>query len=102
MRTARQRSVITALINKAKGLSLQELNDLAKLVLPMVTTNLTQTECMSMLVNALEYFSYDIQTLSIPQASSSYLTMIDGMSVFYVDFYAEKLILKEEIFGITQ
>lgn len=102
MRTARQRSVITALINKAKGLSLQELNDLAKLVLPMVTTNLTQTECMSMLVNALEYFSYDIQTLSIPQASSSYLTMIDGMSVFYVDFYAEKLILKEEIFGITE
>lgn len=102
MRTARQRSVITALINKAKGLSLQELNDLAKLVLPMVTTNLTQTECMSMLVNALEYFSYDIQTLSIPQASTSYLTMIDGMSVFYVDFYAEKLILKEEIFGITE
>lgn len=102
VRTARQRSVITALINKAKGLSLQELNDLAKLVLPMVTTNLTQTECMSMLVNALEYFSYDIQTLSIPQASSSYLTMIDGMSVFYVDFYAEKLILKEEIFGITE
>lgn len=102
MRTARQRSVITALINKAKGLSLQELNNLAKLVLPMVTTNLTQTECMSMLVNALEYFSYDIQTLSIPQASSSYLTMIDGMSVFYVDFYAEKLILKEEIFGVTE
>lgn len=102
VRTARQRSVITALINKAKGLSLAQLNDLAKLILPMVTTNLTQTECMSMLVNALEYFSYDIQTLSIPQASSSYLTMIDGMSVFYVDFYAEKLILKEEIFGITE
>ncbi len=102
VRTARQRSVITALINKAKGLSLAQLNDLAKLVLPMVTTNLTQTECMSMLVNALEYFSYDIQTLSVPQASTSYLTMIDGMSVFYVDFYAEKLILKEEIFGVTE
>lgn len=101
-RTARQRAVIEALIEKAKGMSLTELYDLVNVVLPMVATDLSQTDCLSILVNAFEYLSYDIQSLRIPEEGTYFLAMVNEMSVIKMDFDAAKALLKEKIYGITE
>ena len=56
-RTERQRKVMAEIIKKTKKLSVSEINDLADIVLPMITTNLSKGEVMSLLLNAKEYLN---------------------------------------------
>ena len=85
-RTERQRKVMTQIIKKTKGLSVSELNELADIVLPMVSTNLSQGEVMSLLLNAKEYLNYKIVNGRMPiDGSYKYLT-IRKASVLGVDF----------------
>ena len=85
-RTERQRKVLTQLIKKTKKLSLSELNDLADIILPMLSTNLKQGEVMSLLLNAKEYLNYKVVSGRMPiDGSYKYLT-IRGASVLGVNF----------------
>ena len=43
-RTARQRSLITSLLDKCREMGLRELHDLATTILPMITTDMTNKE----------------------------------------------------------
>lgn len=65
-RTMRQRIVIQEIVKKSKKLSLIQLDTLMNLVLPEVETDLEEGEIASMLLNAFDYMSYDIQQLRIP------------------------------------
>ena len=85
-RTARQREVIEALFEKAKGMKLSQLNDLANAVLPQFHTNLSQGEIFDILLHAIEYLGYDMQTCRIPMDGSYEGLMINGMSVLGIDF----------------
>lgn len=85
-RTARQREVIEALFEKAKGMKLSQLNDLANAVLPQIHTNLSQGEIFDILLHAIEYLGYDMQTCRIPVDGSYEGLMINGMSVLGIDF----------------
>lgn len=85
-RTERQRKVLTAIMQEAKNSSLSELNDLANVLLPRVTTNLTQGDVLSLMMNSLDYLNYEIVSCRMPiDGSYKYLT-IRGMSVLGVDF----------------
>ena len=85
-RTGRQRVVLTTLLNEYKNKSLTELIGLLDDILPMVTTDLTQSEILSY---ATDFFpmlaSAEIQSKRIPLEGTYKGAMINGMSVFTFD-----------------
>lgn len=97
-RTDRQRTVITAMINGAKSLSLSELNSLANVVLPMVTTDLSQGDCLSLILKAPEYLGYEVTSLRIPEVAYSFAT-INGMAVISIDFQQNAAVIQDAIYG---
>lgn len=100
-RTERQRKVLTAIFNKAKGLSLSELNDLANVLLPRITTNLTQGDVLSLILHANEYLNYDVVSCRMPIDDSYSYMKIRGMSVLGIDFDKNRKYWYENVYGST-
>lgn len=98
-RTERQRKVMAEIIKKTKKLSVSEINDLADIVLPMITTNLSKGEVMSLLLNAKEYLNYSIVNGRMPiDGSYKYMT-IRGASVLGVNFDKNKRYWYKLVYG---
>lgn len=97
-RTERQRTVLTLLIQKAKSLPLTDLYELLNKVLPLVTTDLTRADCLSLLLSSPDYLSYEVETLRIPAVDYSG-AMIDGMSVITIDFASNAEVLQDAIYN---
>lgn len=98
-RTARQREVITAVIKKASGLSLKELNALAEAVLPNITTNMEKTDILALISHAPEYLNYDVFSIRLPQDGAFSFKTINEMSVV-CPYYEQCLPLwYETVFG---
>ncbi|MDO4189823.1 MAG: LCP family protein, partial [Lachnospiraceae bacterium] len=85
-RTARQREVIMLCLEKIKGMSLSELDTLAEELLPKIRTNLTESDCASLLLMALNISSYSFDNMTIPIEGSWSNVNIRGMSVLAIDF----------------
>lgn len=98
-RTSRQRNVLMALMEKAKTLSLLELNDLMNTVLPCVTTNLTQGEVLSLLLHAGEYLDYEVDSGRIPIDGSWKGLNVRGMAVLGIDFAVNRGYWLERVYG---
>ena len=96
-RTGRQRTVITKVFEKAKTLNLLEINDLLNTFLPQVKTNLTQEEILSLLLKALEYLEYDLESHRLPVDDSWKYMRVNGMSVLGIDLEKNQKALKEFI-----
>ncbi len=96
-RTGRQRTVITKVFEKAKTLNLLEINDLLNTFLPQVKTNLTQEEILSLLLKALEYLQYDLESHRLPVDDSWKYMRVNGMSVLGIDLEKNQKALKEFI-----
>ncbi len=77
-RTDRQRKLILAVGDKIKNLNLSELNKLLTTMLSKVTTNLTQSECTSLMANALSYLNYDMQSMRIPEDGTWTEATVEG------------------------
>ncbi len=97
-RTERQRIVIAAMIEKAKSLSLSCLLYTSPVLLPLVTTDLTQADCLSLLLKSAEYLGYERVSLRIPDVQYSG-AMINGMSVISIDFPANAKVLQDTIYN---
>lgn len=66
-RSARQRLVISSLIQKCKGMNLMQLHDIAKSVLPMIITDMTPEEINGYIWEFLpQVKDVQIRTLTIP------------------------------------
>lgn len=65
-RTERQRKVMTQIFQKAKSLSLGDLNKLANEILPLVTHNLTEFETVSLLTRLPSVMGYQLETSRVP------------------------------------
>ena len=65
-RTERQRKVIEEVIKKVRKMSASQLNKFVERSLKCVTTNLTQTEVMSLLMDASEILNYELVSTRIP------------------------------------
>lgn len=95
-RTERQRRVLTKLIEKAKTLSVAELNLLLQHALPMITTDLDNTQILSY---ALELFpllpELEINTLRIPVDGGYESKIINEMAVLVPDLWYNRVKLQE-------
>lgn len=95
-RTERQRTVVSKLIEKAKSLSVSELNLLLQHALPMITTDMDDAQ---MLGYALELFpmlsELEVNTLRIPKDGTFENTVIDGMWVMLPDLYWNRVALEK-------
>lgn len=96
-RTNRQRTVIEKVFEKAKTLNLLEINDLLNTFLPQVKTNLTQEEILSLMLKALEYLQYDLESHRLPVDDSWKYMRVNGMSVLGIDLEKNQIALKEFI-----
>lgn len=95
-RTNRQRTVLNALMEKAKTMSITQLNNLLKEILPLLTTDLTDTEILSYAAQLLPMLSeLTVVTQQIPAEGAYKMTMIDGMSVLLPDLEANRKILAD-------
>ena len=97
-RTSRQRTVINTLLERAKSVPLSELYTLANVVLPMVTTDLTQGDCLSLLLKSGDYLTYDIVQYRVPGDNYD-LAMISGMSVIQINFETSAANLQDFIYS---
>lgn len=100
-RTERQRRLITSVINSLKGASVTELLGLINEVLPLVTTDLTDSEIISYATTGLTALANggEIQSARIPADDAHYSAMISGMSVLVPDLEMCQEDLKEFIYG---
>ena len=95
-RTGRQRKVLKALTEKVKELSLTEMNDLLNKMLPLITTDLKDSEILGYAAELLPLLkNLSIETQQIPAKNTYKLAKIDGKSVIVPDFKKNKLILQD-------
>jgi len=95
-RTERQRKVVSALVEKAKGLSVAELNMLLQHAFPMITSDLENTLILNF---ALELFpmlpELTVNTLRIPVDGGYESKIIDKMAVLVPNLYWNRVKLAE-------
>lgn len=87
-RTRRQRKVISALIQSAKGASLSQLNDALDMLFKYVKTDLTKMEILSYAAQALAsgWINYDIEQVVLSDAEIFRTGYVGEASVVFVDF----------------
>lgn len=85
-RTERQRELLEALWSDLKSISLPEAYLLMADILPEVTTDLTQSDCLNLLAIGTQISHYSLRSTQIPADDSWNYAMIDGMSVLRLDF----------------
>ena len=85
-RTERQRKVITAIVEKASTMSLTELYSLAEEIIPLVKTNMTSTQIMSLGLAAVKdkMYSYPIVQHQIPADGTWSDKTIEGVGASLV------------------
>ena len=65
-RSARQRKVFASLVAKLKTSNAAQLNSVIADTLPLVTTNMTKNEVLSLASHALSYLSYPVSECRVP------------------------------------
>ncbi len=96
-RTARQRNVIMAILNKARTLSIGELNSLVDELLPCIVTDMSNEEIMSIAMKLIPMLrSLDISTYHVPGEDAYRSAKINGMAVLIPDKAMIRQQLNEE------
>lgn len=99
-RTNRQRVVLTALVEKCKGMSLAELNNTAKAILPLMTTDMTNAEIMDYIIDFFPMLvDLKINTQRIPADGTYYDANIRDMAVLVPDLAANRQLLADAMAG---
>ena len=95
-RTARQRKVLMALLNKVRQMPLKDLNALLNQLLPLVTTDLTDAEILGYAMELLPILQYlDVKSQQIPAKGAYKHAKIGGKAVLVPNLKKNKAILQE-------
>ncbi len=98
-RTARQRKVIQAVVDKAKESDIKTLANVLNDVLPEIQTDINKTEMASLGVNALlKYINYDIEEQQIPAKGTWSNAWVGSQQVLKADLDENAKILKKFIY----
>jgi LCP family protein required for cell wall assembly len=99
-RISRQRTVIQAAVDQVKNLNILELNNMLDTVLPLIQTNLTNEEILSLAMIVPLFWGNDFEQATIP-LSGTYGSMkgMGGRSLFSVDFDTNAKALQEMLYG---
>lgn len=97
-RTNRQRTVIMALLEKAKEMPLTDLYNLVDTLIPMISTDMSNAEIIGLVMELAPLLS-DLTVVSqrIPVDDGYNMTMIDGMSVLLPDLEINRQFLIDTI-----
>lgn len=97
-RTERQRKVLTELMNKCKTLSVSEIDELLKEILPLVTTDMDSAQIDKYVLKLLPMLpSLQTKQLRVPADGAYYDDTINGMSVLVPDLEKNKELLQEAL-----
>lgn len=97
-RTNRQRTVLMALLEKTKRMSLSELNDLVNSLMPMITTDMSNTDIVQYVAKVFPILTeLEVTTQHIPAEGTYSNAMIRGMAVLVPDIEANRQLLKDTI-----
>lgn len=98
-RTERQREVIQAIFSKAKKMSLTDLYDMMKSVLPYIETDLTNDEIVSYAISVLKMGTTEINQYRVPADHTFTEERIRGMDVLVPDIEENTRLLQEFIYN---
>lgn len=97
-RTNRQRTVLNALLEKAKSCNISQLHAFLEELLPLITTDLTDAEIMGYAVAVFPMLGeLEFKTQQIPADGAYTMTMIREMSVLLPNLEKNRAILAEII-----
>lgn len=97
-RTQRQRDVMKKIFEKAKKLSLSEMDDFLNILLPKITTNIQEGEIFGLLLNAPMYLGYDLKEMRVPADGTYSFMTVNRMSVLGIDFDKNIEMLRKNIY----
>lgn len=97
-RTERQRTVLETLWTDMRDISLTEAYELMEVILPQVTTDVTQADCLNLLTIATQILDYDLISHSIPTTGTYEITMVKGMSVIVADIEENSAFLRTTVY----
>lgn len=97
-RTERQRKVLQQIFLKIKECNLAEMNELLEVLLPEVTTDLTEGEVISLMLNMNSYKKYALVEHRIPYDETYSFSRIGEMEVLSIDFDENIRRMKEDIY----
>ena len=98
-RTERQREMLTAVIAKVRNLGLIELDSLINKVAPQVTTDITDGEIASLILNASEIAGYKVCQVQMPHYPYFTEEVINQMAVLVPDYDKCCTLLLDMIYG---
>lgn len=98
-RTARQRGLLMAAFERVKTLSLRELTALARALFPVMETNITAAQCLSLAAEVAEWQTYELIDLRIPVDGTVTDAVVDGMMVLDIDFEANRRAWRGAVYG---
>ncbi len=101
-RVERQRKVILAALENLKELSVTELDELLNNVLPLIQTNLTESDIASLIPEAATFVNMDYDTITFPLKHT--YGLMDGMcgrKVLALDFETNAQELQNFLYGET-
>jgi len=97
-RTNRQRTVLSALLDKCRGLGITELHNLLEQVLPLITTDMSNGDIIDYALTCFPLISdITIKTQYIPAEGTYQFASIRGMSVILPDLEANRKLLQETL-----
>lgn len=97
-RTNRQRTVLLAMLEKVRDMSLSELNDLITGFMPLITTDMSNSDIIQYVAKVFPILSeLEVTTQHIPANHTYKGAMIRGMSVVVPDLEANIQILRDTI-----
>ena len=103
MRTQRQRKVISAIVHKATRTDPVTLMGMLDKIVPMIETDLTSDEMMSLGMNSVKYIRYDIAQQQIPADNTWSNARRKGSgAVLEIDLEKNKQILQDFVFNEAQ
>lgn len=98
-RSARQRIVLSAIIDKLKADPTKALG-LLETIAPEVKTDYTKEALTAEVTNALEYLSYEIITTRVPADDTWHYGNRNGKSMVICDFEANQKLMIKTIYGV--
>ena len=102
-RTRRQRTVIEALIKSAKGATNGQLLNAVDKLLPYLGTDCPKSKIVSYAAQALTqgWMDYEIVNVTMPDIDSRKDAMIDGLSLWVVDYPLAAQRVQQALYGTT-
>lgn len=96
-RAERMRTVLTAIVNKAKKMSVSELNSLAKKILPEIYTNISSNEVISLLPTLATYsitesmgWPYETKGITLDRWYGVPVTLEENVKKLHQEVYGDK------------